>query len=82
MAITTGLFEEPTPQQVSHSATSLYTRSSEPNRTWAAWICDICVPAAAAMAAAHNKWPRSQSRTHTSYNFANDIELPFFEHLA
>ncbi|KAL3484502.1 hypothetical protein BJX62DRAFT_243885 [Aspergillus germanicus] len=82
MAIITGLFEEPTPQQISHSATSLYIRSNEPNRTWAAWICDIYVPAAAAMAAVHTKWPRSLSRTHTSYSFANDTELPFFEHLA
>ncbi|KAL3451854.1 O-methyltransferase-domain-containing protein [Aspergillus insuetus] len=28
------------------------------------------------------KWPRSLSWAHTSYNFANDTELPFFEHLA
>ncbi|KAL2849106.1 O-methyltransferase-domain-containing protein [Aspergillus pseudodeflectus] len=82
MAITAGLFEEPTPQQVSHSATSLYIRNSEPNRTWAAWVCDVSVPAAAAMVAAQTKWPRSLSRIHTSYNSANDTELPFFDHLA
>jgi 6-hydroxytryprostatin B O-methyltransferase len=45
-------------------------------------MCDISLPAAAAMVAAQTKWPRSLSRTHTSYNFANNTELPFFEHLA
>ncbi|KAL2821543.1 O-methyltransferase-domain-containing protein [Aspergillus granulosus] len=82
MAMTTGLFEELTPQQVSHSATSLYIRNSDHTRTWAAWICDISIPAAASMVAAQTKWPRSLSRVHTAYNVANDTELPFFQHLA
>lgn len=82
MAITSGLFEQPEPQKVGHSAASLYIRNNQHERTRAAWFCDVSAPTAAAMAPAHAKWPQSQSRTQTAYNNANDTDLPFFEHLA
>ncbi|KAL2851527.1 S-adenosyl-L-methionine-dependent methyltransferase [Aspergillus pseudoustus] len=82
MAMTSGLFEEPVLQQVSHSATSLYIRNSDPTRTWAAWLCDVAIPTATRMVDAQKKWPESLSRAHTAYSFANDTELPFFQHLA
>ncbi|OJJ05843.1 hypothetical protein ASPVEDRAFT_138962 [Aspergillus versicolor CBS 583.65] len=82
MAITSGLFEEPEPQKVGHSAASLCIRNDQNERTRAAWFCDVSAPTAAAMVYAHAKWPQSLSRTHTAHNMANDTDLPFFEHLA
>lgn len=82
MAMTSGLFDEPTPQQVAHSAASLHLRNSPHTRTCASWECDISMPTATAMAAAQTKWPRSLGRAHTAYSLANGTELPFFDHLA
>lgn len=41
MAMNSGVFEEPEPQQVGHSAISLYIRNNQHERTRASWFCDV-----------------------------------------
>ncbi|KAK8015638.1 hypothetical protein PG991_008526 [Apiospora marii] len=81
MAMTTGLFLEPTPQQVSHSATSALFAASEDHRNWAAYATDVLAPVAAGMTEAHERWPAATTRTRTAYNVAFRRDLPFFDRL-
>lgn len=81
MAMTTGLFEEQVPQQVSHSATSALFATNEDYHNWAMYATDISAPVAAGMTEAHERWPYDTEKTHTAYNVAFDHDLSFFDRL-
>ncbi|KAM0187016.1 hypothetical protein ACHAPA_011850 [Fusarium lateritium] len=81
MAMTSGLFAEPTPERIAHSPTSALIRSSENFADWAVFMCDISAPTAAGMVEAHKKWPDDVEKTHTAYNIAFDTDASFFQHL-
>ncbi|KAK8092053.1 sterigmatocystin 8-O-methyltransferase [Apiospora hydei] len=81
MAMTTGLFLEQIPQQVSHSATSALFATSEDYRNWAAYATDVLAPVAAGMTEAHERWPLATERTRTAYNIAFYHDISFFDRL-
>ncbi|KAK7938002.1 hydroxyindole O-methyltransferase [Apiospora aurea] len=81
MAMTTGLFLEQIPQQVSHSATSALFATSEDYRNWAAYATDVLTPVAAGMTEAHKRWPLATERTRTAYNIAFYHDVSFLDRL-
>ncbi|KAL3460146.1 O-methyltransferase-domain-containing protein [Aspergillus heterothallicus] len=81
MAMTSGLFAEPTPNHIAHTPTS-GTIASNPNLLlWAEFMTEVGVPTASAFADATQRWPGSLSNTETAYNLAFDTRLPLFDHL-
>ncbi|KAM0545987.1 hypothetical protein ACHAPJ_011099 [Fusarium lateritium] len=81
MAMTSGLFVEPTSEHIAHSATSALLRTSENFGGWAVFMSNISAPTAAAMVEAHRRWPTDMDKTHTAYNVAFDTDVSFFQHL-
>ncbi|ORY59300.1 putative O-methyltransferase [Pseudomassariella vexata] len=82
MAMTTGLFLEQTPQQISHSATSALFATNEDYHNWAVYATDVSAPVAAGMVEAHKRWPYDKEKIHTAYNVAFNHDLSFFGRLA
>jgi len=80
--MTTNLFLETVPNEVSHSATSALIASDPNFYAWAAYMGESSAPAAAKLVDASVKWPGSLEKTETPYNLAFDTGLPFFDHTA
>ncbi|KAL4756869.1 O-methyltransferase-domain-containing protein [Aspergillus foveolatus] len=81
MAMTSGLFSEPTPNHIAHSPTSAMIASNANLLLCAKFMTEVGVPTASAFADATQRWPGSLSNTETAYNLAFDTQLPLFEHL-
>ena len=83
MAITAGLFNEPEPNRVSHSATSALLARDADVHSWASYLSTRSAPTALSMTAAHDRFtPASVAKNETAYNVAFGTELPFFDHLS
>ncbi|KAI1153171.1 sterigmatocystin 8-O-methyltransferase [Nemania diffusa] len=83
MAMTNGLFREPVPGQLAHSATSAFLTRNPDAYAWATFMCTKSAPTALAMVDAHKRWgPETVQKNETAYNVAFETELPFFDHLS
>ncbi len=82
MAMTTNLFLEVVPDQISHSAASALIAENPNFNAWAAYMGETSAPAAAKLVDASIKWPGSLAKNETAYNIAFDTDLPFFDHTA
>ncbi|KAL4788898.1 O-methyltransferase-domain-containing protein [Aspergillus venezuelensis] len=81
MSMTSGLFAEPTPNEIAHSPTSAMIALNPNLLLWAEFMTEVGVPTASAFADATQRWPGSLCNTETAYNLAFGTELPLFEHL-
>ena len=81
MAMTSNLFYEPEPGEVSHTATSALLVTNPGLHDWAVFMTNTTTPAAFKLVEASVKWPEAVWRNETAYNVAFDTDLPFFEHL-
>ncbi|KAK4233342.1 6-hydroxytryprostatin B O-methyltransferase [Achaetomium macrosporum] len=83
MAMTAGLFREPKPDRVGHSATSALLARDADVHAWAFSLCTSSAPTALSMTAAHDRFtPASVAKSETAFNVAFGTELPFFDWLA
>ncbi|KAI8631119.1 sterigmatocystin 8-O-methyltransferase [Xylariaceae sp. FL1651] len=83
MVMTSAVFHEPEPGQVSHSATSALLARDADVYSWASYLSTRSAPTALAMATAHARFTSaSTANNETAYNVAFDTNLPFFDHLA
>ncbi|KAI0099267.1 sterigmatocystin 8-O-methyltransferase [Nemania sp. FL0031] len=83
MAMTNGLFREPIPGQLAHSATSSFLTRNPDAYAWATFMCSKSAPTAMTMVDAHERWgPNTVKKNETAYNVAFETELPFFDHLS
>ena len=82
MAMTTNIFLETEPNEVSHSVTSALIADDPNFYAWATYMCETSAPAASKLVEASVKWPASFAKHETSYNIAFDTDLPFFDHIA
>ncbi|KAK5988368.1 O-methyltransferase aurJ [Cladobotryum mycophilum] len=82
MAMTSYILQEPTPNHVAHSASSIMFVNNENMLHWAGFMFGASIPTAEAMVEATEKWPGSVRKTETAYNVAFNHDLPFFDHLS
>ena len=82
MAITDGLFYEPCPNCIGHSATSTLLATNQNLHGWAVFMCETSAPTAAKLVEASERWPNSVDKSQTAFNVAFQTDLPFFQHLA
>lgn len=80
-AMTSNLFSEPEPGEVSHTATSALLVTNPGLHDWAVFMTGTTAPSANKLVEATEKWPEALRKNETAYNVAFDTELPFFEHL-
>ena len=80
-AMTSNLFCEQEPGEVSHTATSALLVTNPGLHDWAAFMTSTTAPAANKLVEATERWPEALSKNETAYNVAFDTDLPFFEHL-
>ena len=81
MAMTSNLFFEPEPGEVSHTATSALLVKNPGLHDWAVVMTNTTTPMANKLVEATEKWPEAVRKTETAYNVAFETDLPFFEHL-
>lgn len=82
MAMTSGLLQEPYPNELAHSETSALLVTGPKYLNWAKFMCECSAPTATKLVEATERWPRSQAKNETAYNIAFNTTLPFFDHLA
>ncbi|KAK3903566.1 S-adenosyl-L-methionine-dependent methyltransferase [Staphylotrichum tortipilum] len=82
MAMTDGIFEEPAPDFIAHSAASAAMVEHEGLRTSRIWSTSFHLPTIAAMVTAHKRWPHSTAPNETCFNAAQNTELPMYEYIA
>ena len=81
MAMTSNLFSEPEPGEVSHTATSALLVKNQGLHDWAVYMTNTTTPMANKLVEATEKWPEAARKNETAYNVAFETDLPFFEHL-
>ncbi|MCJ1264299.1 hypothetical protein MMC22_004170 [Lobaria immixta] len=81
MAMTSNLFSEPEPGDVSHTATSALLVTNPELHDWAVFMTGTTTPSANKLVEATEKWPEAVRKNETAYNIAFNTDLPFFEHL-
>ena len=81
MGMTSNLFSEPEPGEVSHTATSALLVTNPEFHDWAVWITNTSAPVASKLVEATERWPEAARKNETAYNVAFNTDLPFFEHL-
>ena len=81
MAMTSSLFYEPEPEEVSHSVTSSLLVTDAGLHDWAVFMTNSTTPSALSLAEATEKWPEAIKKNETAYNVAFNTDLTFFEHL-
>ncbi|KAK8130904.1 O-methyltransferase [Apiospora sp. TS-2023a] len=82
MAMTSGLFAEPSPGLVSHSALSMAMAKDAALRDWSTFITHYGAPSAACLAEATRKWGDSTAKNETAFNVSEDTTLAFFDFVA
>ncbi|KAF1952271.1 S-adenosyl-L-methionine-dependent methyltransferase [Byssothecium circinans] len=81
MAMTSGLFHEPVPEHITHSALSAAFATDASLRASTHFITTYSAPMALGMAAASAKWGETTTKNHTAFNAAFNTELPFFDYV-
>ncbi|KAK3937964.1 S-adenosyl-L-methionine-dependent methyltransferase [Diplogelasinospora grovesii] len=73
------IFCEPTKNQVAHTRRSRLLLEDEPLKNWAGFMCHDLWPPMANAVNAMKKWPGSEEPTETSFNYAYNQNLPWFD---
>ncbi|RPA88298.1 putative O-methyltransferase [Ascobolus immersus RN42] len=81
MAMTAGLFCEPYPNCIAHTATSYHLATNEAFQDWALWMAETTAPTAFKHVEATEKWGDTKEKHQTAYALAMGIDIPFFDHL-
>ncbi|KAH5663548.1 hypothetical protein HBI44_239660 [Parastagonospora nodorum] len=81
MAMTSGLFVEPSPGLISHSALSAPFATDESLRDWARFMTTYSAPMASGMAEATVRWGETYAKHQTAFNVSFDTELPWFDYV-
>jgi len=80
MAMTNGLFIEPSPEHVAHSRLSASFAEDDHLRNWAHFVTTYGAPTAAGLAEATARWGDTTAKTETAFNVAFNTDMPFFEY--
>ncbi|KAG8525583.1 uncharacterized protein KY384_009227 [Bacidia gigantensis] len=82
-AITNHIFLSPTPDTVSHSASSLLLLSTSPMAPIIHWLTYDCAPMLAGQVGAIEKWGHgSQEQNQTAVNYAYDFDGSFYDFIS
>lgn len=82
MAMTSGIFAEPAPGFIAHSATSAALVENKGLRDGRVWSTEVHLATVAAMVTAHERWPHSTAPNETPFNAARNTDLPMYEYIA
>ena len=78
MAMTSNLFFELEPGEVSHTATSALLVKTQGLHDLAVVMTNTATPMANKLVEATEKWPEAVQKNETAYNVAFETDLPFF----
>jgi hypothetical protein len=81
MAMTSGLFIEPSPTQIAHSQLSAAFAADSSLQDWALFMTQYSAPMASKLAEATARWGETTAKHETAFNVAFDTELPFFDYV-
>ncbi|KAF7190671.1 O-methyltransferase bik3, partial [Pseudocercospora fuligena] len=82
MAMTSGLFAEPRPGYIAHSATSAALQSNQDLKVQLNWYTKILMPTLASTPAAHEKWAAGTAPNETPFNLAFQTDLSGYEYIS
>lgn len=82
MAMTSGLFAEPRPGYIAHSATSAALYSNQDLNVQMNWYTKLLMPSLASTPAAHEKWATSTAPNETPFNLAFQTDLSRYDYIS